>query len=358
LFASVVTSAGLTLPLMKDPNNSSNTIAECLPFVDGYVWGAVATGTLQIAGEQATSMPIHIMDDNSSFAPAVPSGCTKLTSPNNETSIAIFGANGIIGVGLAATDCGSVCANCTSMQSGCTSANDNYYSCGGTSNQCNPAEVALTSQVVNPVALFATDNNGVLLTLPAISSAGAATATGTLTFGIGTQTNNALGSAFVLNVSDQGFFNATISGQSALASSFIDSGSSAYFFDDSALTKCPPTSSSSSSSSSSGGSGTTFFCQNPTATVSVNNQSETAGGSTTGSTSTVNILIADANQLNGSFTAFDDLGATQVTSTGTDTLNNDFDFGLPFFYGRTVYTGIAGMAAVGVTGVTGPYFAY
>jgi len=50
--------------------------------------------------------------------------------------------------------------------------------------------------VQNPVTLFATDNNGVIIELPAVSGV-ETSVTGSLIFGIGTQSNNALGSATV-----------------------------------------------------------------------------------------------------------------------------------------------------------------
>jgi hypothetical protein len=36
-------------------------------------------------------------------------------------------------------------------------------------------------------------------------------------------------------------------------------------------------------------------------------------------------------------------------------LSDSFDYGLPFFYGRSVYTAIEGRSA---GGTTGPYFAF
>ena len=49
----------------------------------------------------------------------------------------------------------------------------------------------LAQQVVNPVTKFAVNNNGVIVQLPPVTTS-AASATGTLVFGIGTQSNNTL----------------------------------------------------------------------------------------------------------------------------------------------------------------------
>src|SRR5580658_5675406 len=98
VFASVLATAGLSLPTMADPSAPANSIAECLAFIDGYVWGPVANADLTVGGETASAMPLHILNDNNSYVPTVPSGCTAETSNTNLDTIAAFGANGIIGV--------------------------------------------------------------------------------------------------------------------------------------------------------------------------------------------------------------------------------------------------------------------
>src|SRR5579864_614514 len=114
-------------------------------------------------------------------------------------TIASFGANGVLGVGFVPDDCGSSCAQCASASGGCSINNDKYYSCGN-STTCASVPVPVTAQVDNPVTFFAVDNNGVILQLPAISDSGAASPAGSLIFGIGTQSNNALGSQAVLSL--------------------------------------------------------------------------------------------------------------------------------------------------------------
>lgn len=349
IFASVLAAAGLNPAITTDPNTPQNSVAECLAFVDGYVWGPMATVTLQAAGETASNLPIHIISDTSSFTPSVPSACTSLTTNTSLNTVASFGANGVLGVGNFAQDCGSSCADCSvSGGNPCTSSSDIYYSCNAGTNTCTFIPVALAQQAQNPVTLFATDNNGVILTLPAIPASGQATAQGTLVFGIGTQSNNALGGATVLTVSDQAFFTSTFNG-TALSSSFIDSGSNGYFFDDSSLPACKGTGQPNDQTPD-------FYCPTSTQTLSAVNQGQTAFGTPTGSTSTVTFEIANLLSLSGY--AADDIGGIAAVSTGTNGLSGDFDFGLPFFFGRSVYTGIQGLPAGGVNGVTGPYFAY
>ena len=109
-------------------------------------------------------------------------------------------------------------------------------------------------QVRNPVSLFATDNNGVILELPAVpigGQAGIAAGQGSLVFGIGTQSNNGLGSAVVLpldsNPNDPAWAGITtvyngvsypnaaenttlVANGSFTFGSFLDSGSNGFFF--------------------------------------------------------------------------------------------------------------------------------
>ena len=227
ILASVLASSGLSLSNIPDPNDSANSIAECVPFADGYTWGPLAVATVQIASETATSVPINVFDDSGSYSPAAPSGCTTLTVNKSLSSLKELHANGILGVGVFPSDCGESCAQCAAAPGGCGPFNTFYYSCNSTSRVCNPTEVALNAQVRNPVISFATDNNGVILQLPAIASSGVPTAVGSITFGIGTQSNNALGSATVLTLNGGGFFTTMFDGQT-LDSGFIDSGSNAY----------------------------------------------------------------------------------------------------------------------------------
>jgi hypothetical protein len=348
IFASVLAAAGVNLPVTVDPANSQNTIAECLAFVDGYVWGAVATGTLQVGGETASNLSINVIDDNSSYAPTVPTACTTQTVDTSLNSVADFLANGVMGVGVYAQDCGEGCATCSFASGGCTSSNDIYFSCNGTSDVCASTQVALNNQVVNPVTLFATDNNGVILQFPTISTGGggAPTATGSLIFGIGTQANNVIGTAFVLAVDGESFFTSTFNSK-AYSSSFIDSGSNAYFLTDNlpACGKSEPESE--------------FYCPTTTQTLSALNQGHLSDGAVTGLTSTVSFYIGDLNSISNSDFAIDDAGGTAATSNGTSKLSNDVDFGFPFFYGREVFTAIqdAPYGSLG-SGPTGPYYAY
>jgi uncharacterized protein DUF3443 len=339
IFASVLSNAGITLTRTSDPANSANSIGECQAFLGGYLWGAIAAANVQMAGETASNLSVQVIDDTHGYA-TVPNGCTTLTSSTSLNTVKLLHANGILGIGVFSQDCGPECAQCGSLQNGCTGTNDFYYSCSG-SGSCTPTPVALSAQVDNPITFFATDNNGSIIALPAVGAGGKSSATGTITFGIGTQSNNTLPtSASILTLDDQGLFTATFNNHQ-YDSSFIDSGSNAFYFTDS-LTTCS--------------SNAKFYCPNSTVSLSAINQGHAPNGLTIGSTSTVNFTIANLQTLlsNGGF-AYENAGGAAQTSSGSNSLSDDFDFGLPFFYGRSIYTGIADHSA-GST--VGPFVAY
>ena len=312
-----ILSSALTIGLAQQNSSSGNPVVECLPFLDSYTWGPVQLADVQIAGEKATSVPVQVLSDTDFTAP---SACTDF-GPSANTLDAL-GANGLLGVGLFAQDCG---AYCEQVQTG---ANFNlYYQCPAAG--CEPIAESLAQQVQNPVALFASDNNGVVLELPAVSG-GQPSVSGSLVFGIGTQSNNALGTATVYVPDSSGNFTTTYNGV-AYPESFIDSGSNGYFFLDSSTTgilEC--------------GDALGFYCPASTVNISADNQG------TNGSSGTVNFSVANADTLfaNQADTAFGDLGGT-----APDT----FDWGLPFFFGRNVFVAIEGKSAAGATG---PYWAY
>jgi Protein of unknown function (DUF3443) len=293
-----------SLPVEKD--GSGNEVSECTVFADGFTWGKVHTADVKIGGETAGNIPIGILGDQTV---TVPPSCTSQTAGGAENTVDALGVNGVLGIGVAPFDCGSFCAD--------TANNNFYYSC--TSGSCTSTTLALASQLTNPVAKFATNNNGAILTMPAVGSSGSASVSGTLTFGIGTQSNNALPATVAQFATDSfGHLNSTTFGGTASApgTAFFDSGSNAYFFNDASLTGCTNTAS--------------FYCPaSPTSrNVTVSSMSTTNVRATT-----IAMSITDANSLfrTGNF-AFNNLAGPFGSSSV-------IDFGLPFFYNRTVYFG-------------------
>jgi len=307
----------VSLPVQTTANGAS--LLECTQFADGYSWGPVALADVQISGESAGSVPVQVIGD-ANFT-SVPTDCSSI-GPAEDT-VAAFGANGILGIGVFAQDCGS---NCVS-----TAVPATYYGC--TSTLCQATTVLLASQVQNPVTLFAKDNNGVLIQLPNVAAQGAATVAGFLIFGIDTQSNNKSGNQSVLTVDpNSGYFTTLFNGKS-LTQSFLDTGSNGLYFTDTSLTQCTATNF------------TTFYCPASPQGLSAVLQGQN------GMSASVNFTVGNAETLGGndpSLVAFATLAGTYPT---TDT----FDWGLPFYYGRTVYTAVETAAT---TVGTGPYVAF
>ncbi|HEY2020547.1 DUF3443 domain-containing protein [Paraburkholderia sp.] len=299
--------------------NGSTPLAECATFADGFSWGAVRSATVVMGGETTTrAIPVQIIGDTSAGATPA-SGCG---SGPAENTVSDLGANGILGVGTALTDCG---ATCSTAKTAATFSN--YFQCpGGTS--CTRTTVQVAQQVANPVANFATDNNGLIVQMPPLPNTGAPSANGTLVFGIGTQSNNALAASQTFTTDGFGDLNnSTFNG--ATVQAFLDSGSNGYFFADSTLPAC--------SSDFNG-----FYCPSTSQTRSVT----LVGLNKT--TAAVNIGIANAQTLfsNVNNFAFNDL-AGQIGGSSS------FDLGLPFFYGRHVYYGFDQTTAGGANPFVG-----
>ena len=330
----------LTLSLPAETDSSGVAIAECTEFVDGFSWGPLATADIDVGGESAAGVPIQVIGDPSlsgeSTFPPIPSACSGTGS--SEDTVATFGANGILGVGPFTHDCGSGCSGAANANNGL------YYTCPSTGS-CVEAAVDTAEQVTNPVADFPTDNNGVIIELPAIPSGGEATVTGSLVFGIGTEGNNALNAQNVLDANaTNGFFTTEFNGQS-LPYSLLDTGSNAFYFNDSSIPAC-------TSPQYSG-----WFCPSSTQTLSATNYGETSSGAMTGTSSPVTFSVANAAMLfqNGD-TAYNDIGADAGDQTAIcGSSNCSFDFGLPFFFGRDVYVAISG---ANTSAGYGPYYAY
>jgi Protein of unknown function (DUF3443) len=339
ILASVVNSS--LLSALSPATVNGGALAECTQFVDGYSWGPIVTADMHIGGsdtattgETAPNLPVQLIGATTY---SVPSDCSNGSVNNtSEDTVATFGANGIIGIGLFEEDCGSVCVGTANT------GNGYYFSCTSSSS-CAETAVPLANQMINPVFGLAanssgvTDNNGVIIELPAVGTTGAVTVTGSLVFGIGTQTNNALASGVTILTTDSysGYVSVNFIG-SNFPDSYLDSGSNAYYLNDSSIPSCG------SSSVAQG-----FFC--PSSTVSL---TATITGNN-GTQSTPTFSIANAQNLfttYSTYAAFNNIGGP----SGTDGAQS-FAFGLPFFYGRNVYTA---MENTNAGGTDGPYFAF
>lgn len=324
----LATVANSSLALPQEMDTVSQPLFECLQFGDrSYTWGSVRLADVQIADGKALSLPVQLIGD--STAPTAPSECSLALTANPlppADSVAALNANGILGIGVFREDCGS----------GCTQPPGpgqiyQYYTCAAS---CTGATVGTALQVQNPVYRFASNNNGVVIELPAVGPTGSFGARGSLVLGINTQSNNSLGSATVLPVDALGYLTTVYNGL-PLTHSYIDSASKGLYFDD-GLPVCD-------ASSVAGG----LYCPGASAPLAL---SATVQGSD-GSTKQVDFVVGDALailQAQPTYNAFSNFGGPLGDATA-------FDWGLPFFYGRSVFVAIEGQST---TGASGPYFAF
>ena len=326
----LLNSALTTVPsteLKTVTDSTGNQVQECVQFPDtSYTWGPVLIADVAISGEKAAGVPIQILGDTTFPVPLA--DCLSLGTGPELNSVAALGANGILGVGTSVQDCGLNCA------AGQTFSAYPYYVCP--LNVCQPVPLPVAQQVANPVAFFPKDNNGVLISLPSIPDAGAPTLpfanpdgsglipAGQLVFGVGTEPNNALGSAmlYTLDTNDN-FAQVVYNGTTYDSGGSIDSSSNALLLASPAILgiqNCLDN---------------PFYCPGSTTPVSLT----TTGAN--GASGTVTVNVANADILfsdNPDFSAFNNLARESVNSSASD----QFVLGLPFFFGRTVFVGIAG----------------
>ncbi|MFL9668946.1 DUF3443 family protein [Variovorax sp. AB1(2024)] len=305
------------LAALPQESVSGAPLNACEQFLDGYTWGTMRTADITLGPKSAAAQPLQITGDTA--AGAVPSACSDNGTLQAENTPAELGTNGIIGVAAFLQDCGSACA-----QKAVTAT---YYTCQAGA-QCQNTAVPLAQQAQNIVASFAQDNNGVVLGLPAISSAGQGVTVGTLYFGVATQANNAMTGATVLQTNPRTLRVSATYKNSSFPDSFLDSGSNFLFLNDSTIAQCAK-----------GSTYQGFYCPPSSLDLSA---SFTAA---TGPALSQSFAIANAQSL---FTS--NPGAVAVNNVAAASIGSAIDFGLPFFYGRLVAVLNEGQSALGQQG--------
>ncbi len=313
--------------------------AECALFGSGDIWGAVKRADVHMGGEVAPNIPIQVIgdpdfplanavDDNGA-APDFTSEC--LTNDQKDAGLNIstptrLGANGLLGVSSFVAGCDVSCEGnrCS------TTCGKSYWGCD--KHECQVVQLP-TDILVNPIAFFARDSNGLIITLPSVPPEGCPRAWGTLTFGISTAANNALAaSATVIPLVD-GYISTTFN-NTVLKKSFIDTGSNGNYFPapSSLLPPCR------------GSAG--FYCPKATANL------KAVMSALTGPPLSVDVpfVVYPVENLLMEVSATPGLAGGMV-----DSFPNSFDWGLPFFFGRTVYVGFD-YAKIG--NYTGPLTAF
>jgi hypothetical protein len=337
LIASQVSSA-----LHLQATTSPATVA-CQQFLDGsFAWGPVVSADVKLGGKTIADLPLQMVGDTAYQATA--STCAMGTAITSVVDVGLnpgLGATGILGVGTSKEDCGAGCAG--------NPNNGYYFTCA---SGCTGKALPRNQQLQNPVYVLSADNNGVVVVLPGLASGvlSAPSLTGSMVFGIGTQANNTTAGASAMRLSTSAFsgyvVNTTVTRASytaTMANSFLDTGSNGLYFGTSAapplpLYVCPAA--------------TDFYCS----TTGTTFFSATVSGSA-GSARTFSFAVDPA--VGGTNALFSSGDPVLPTLSGPSGDTSQFIWGLPFFYGRTVFIGFEGRSGVfnGST-VAGPYYAF
>jgi hypothetical protein len=288
----------LSLPAVHAPDGGS--LAECVQFADLTAdWGPVVAAAVVLANEPAVVIPIQVID--ATFG-TVPSSC-----PSPETAPSAI--NGVLGVGVFTADCGLTCPAQANI----------YFSSNGSTTTAVTVDVSL--QLQNPVAALPVDNNGFIVTLPGVPAAGARSVEGSLVLGLATRPNNVPKNASAIALDAAGEFTTTITGGSTLPGSFVDTGSNGLFF-------APPSSIPACTDAKD------WYCPPSTLTFSATNgPSPGRPGNRLPAPFQIANFDALVVQPNNGNAVFSPVGGGAIPGAG-------FDWGLPFFLGRTVYLGI------------------
>jgi len=316
----------INLNLPAATSTAGKNLAECLPFLSGTSWGPVRVADVNIGGETASNLRVQLIGETTYALAADCSG-----TPIND--LATLGLNGILGVGINVEDCGTACASQTTNPG-------LYYACtAARTGGCAVTTLPVASQIANPISVFSVDNNGLSIQLPSIPENGAQSVSGQLVFGIGTRSNNGLGSAKVIQSDANGLSMTTFPVGGTAYNSIIDSGSNGLYFLNSTTAKLSVCTS---------GSWIGFYCPQTTTAL---------GASLRGKDNSavpVSFSVANASKFPSQNCAFSTVGAP-MTGYPTDPTIPGFDWGLPFYFGRTVFTALE---TKNTPAGTGPYFAF
>ncbi len=297
--------SGMDLPSLRTAAGAP--VSQCVPFASGAAWGSVRRADVRLAGEEAQAIPIQVYERAGPSSPPRPGACATASDLAQ-----VIDANGVLGVGLRRQDCGA----------GCESASPAavYFTCAG--GPCTPAAVARGSQVGNPIAALGANSNGLAILLPRVPPGGSSAVTGAAILGIGTQPNNVLGAARVFAPDAEGFLAARYKG--ATYRSFLDTGTNSVRVPDADLPLCGE-----------------FYCPpqpgSLMATIS----------SPAGASQDVELTFESPGAISPD--------AVAAVIAGGARTGRYVNWGLPFFFGRTVHLAIEG--AETPAGV-GPYWAF
>jgi hypothetical protein len=319
----LVLSAGVLRPSMNLPqlkDQSGKAAGRCLLAgtadsagkYDSVAWVGVRKADIKLADMVASSLSIELMNDQA--LPSIPDICRS----GADTLTTDLGFNGMLGLRHLDADCGAGC----SIQ---VSAIPRYYGCDAFA--CAGVTMPIESQVRNPVALFEQGyNNGFSLSLPASEGVSNSVLQGSLVFGIGTQSNNQLGNAKVYRFDNTSYLTAFYNGTQFRA--LPDTAYRSIRVHDSSIPQCSSTTVN------------PYFCP------------------TTQQPLSISLLAANGSRemLDVPIVRPPSSTAYQVSSFGRyGAVDEPLILGVPFYFGRTVFTAIEGRST---SAGTGPFIAF
>ncbi|MEI8170653.1 MAG: DUF3443 family protein [Rhodoferax sp.] len=372
ILASKVSSLGLT-PILT-PNDLTvpnlDPVYECYPFVVGGLWGPTAVADVRLGEQWAQALQVQLIQDIPSAAIQAPTNCSDAAQSHILSSASQLGSNGILGIGSVPVDCGLTCQSNLYPNTYVV-----YYTCPAVATSvldCRAAAVDLPLQVHNPVdklspdANGVADNNGVVLILPPLPVTGANKVLGELVFGIDTRASDSNlrtisnkldtsankaylgvdphnsksshGLASYLNVTTQ-YVSANSS--QIIYNSYLDTGTNALFFTDGSIPLCTPASVLISS----------WYCPDSLLTKkAIISDGDVPGNHAVN----VDFLVGNASKIPGAISAYSGMAGAPPLSTKAAS----FSWGLPFFYGRSVYMSIWDTSSTNSTYSSGPWYSF
>jgi len=303
---------------LQNISTTNGNLGNCFNYEGYSYWGNVFQAIVLLNGQKA-SVPIQIIDNTKTHPTTSESTnlCTSLTNTPTNSSKAHY--QGIFGIGPKQQDCGSSCVSTPSIY---------YYSCPNGLAQsiatCTQTTVPLNQQITNPIAELAENNNGVILQLPQVPSAGVPSVEGSIILGIDTETNNAsTGTQYIPTNTDTSI---SVSSQGQSYSAMINAAASAFTFPSTITTGtvnqityyCPTTAQNFTSM--------IYGSQNIPLTFSIGNATSLLGHSS--------YVFAEL---------------------GIPSSQNTIIYGIPFFFGKSVFVGFENRSSsLG----QGPYYAF
>jgi hypothetical protein len=318
IFASALT---LTFPYIY---NGSGVLTECYAYGGGSSdWGPVATADVRLGGETASSVNVQLIN---AYYPTIPSDCSSGAGYTPETGPAMTGYNAILGISPFQNDCfdAQYCNNVPGQIPA-------YYSCKG-SYSCIRVTAPPSMILSNPIAKLSGDNNGYAIQIPSIPDIGATTISGAyLVLGIGTQSNNTPPAGVTTLMSDGYDHILTAFQGESVPTSFIDSGTWDIEF---SVPSMPNVTTCTLSN------GLTGYC--PTAPLSLSAFLNSADATVQKGVS-FRLYNGLALQSSNNVMWSDLVSPNSTPNYGGG--SSYFVWGLPFFFGKTIYFGMNGSSS-------------